>query len=82
MTVLTFLGGVLYKTITIATFIATAGFASAATSLIDFSDVAGTTSGNWNNMTSAGGNSISNLIDNTGAAGTIDLSLTFGFDAG
>ncbi len=53
----------------------TTGLASAATSLIDFGDAGGTTAGNWNNMANAGGNSLTNLIDDTGAIGTIDLDL-------
>ena len=47
----------------------------ASPAFVDFADVQGSTSGNWNNIKS--GTSLSNLVDSTGAPTSIDLALTF-----
>jgi len=54
----------------------TALTAPAATILIDFGQSTTTTTATgWNNVTNAGANTVSNLVDSTGTATTFDLSI-------
>ncbi len=53
------------------------GVTAGDTFLVDFSNADGTTSGNWNNSNSSG-YSITNMIDTTGTASSIDLNFTTG----